>query len=243
MNGSDAPAIEATVTRPSRHGLGARGFRWWIALSSVTIAVSAPLPYLMSSLERLSADHNQIASNYVHRPGWAQVVFYGHVCAGGLAMLVAPLQLSSRARRTWPLVHRVGGRVGLAAIWLAAVAGLILAPFSIAGTMGLLGFGALAVAWFVCGTATYVTIRSGDRAGHRRWAIRTFALTYAAVTLRLWLGVLIAFQVMVLDTGDQVAFDRSYALVPFLAWVPNLIAAEWYLRRRERANELPYRVA
>jgi hypothetical protein len=52
--------------------------------------------------------------------------------------------------------------------------------------------------------------------------LRTFALTYAAVTLRLWLIVLIPL------LGD---FRSAYLLVPFLCWVPNLAVIEWVLRR------------
>jgi hypothetical protein len=53
--------------------------------------------------------------------------------------------------------------------------------------------------------------------------LRTFALTYAAVTLRLWLFALIPV------LGD---FGSAYALVPFLCWVPNLLVVEWLLRRQ-----------
>ena len=53
--------------------------------------------------------------------------------------------------------------------------------------------------------------------------------TYAAVTLRLWLAVLLTGQVALAGVPDQVAFQRAYLLVPFLAWVPNLLVAERYL--------------
>ena len=59
--------------------------------------------------------------------------------------------------------------------------------------------------------------------------MRTFALTYAAVTLRLWLAVLVTGQVALAGVPDQVAFQRAYLLVPFLAWVPDLLVAERYL--------------
>ena len=48
-------------------------------------------------------------------------------------------------------------------------------------------------------------------------------MTYAAVTLRLWLIALIPV------LGD---FGSAYVLVPFLCWVPNLLVVEWLLRRR-----------
>lgn len=66
-------------------------------------------------------------------------------------------------------------------------------------------------------------IRRGEVAVHRRWMIRAFALTYAAVTLRLWPAVLVP----VLG-GD---FRAAYLIVPFLCWVPNLVVTEMLLRK------------
>ena len=62
--------------------------------------------------------------------------------------------------------------------------------------------------------------------------MRTIALTNAAVTLRLWGGVVFALQVGLAGVDGQTAFDRAYVVVPFLAWIPNLLVAELYLRTR-----------
>ncbi|MEQ9003518.1 MAG: DUF2306 domain-containing protein, partial [Pseudomonadales bacterium] len=62
-----------------------------------------------------------------------------------------------------------------------------------------------------------------DIDGHRRWMVRNFALTFAAVTLRLELGLL---------TGALGwSFDHAYLTVAWLCWVPNLVVAEWWLLR------------
>jgi hypothetical protein len=37
-----------------------------------------------------------------------------------------------------------------------------------------------------------------------------------------------------LGVGNGDAFHRAYLLVPFLCWVPNLILAEYVIRRRQR---------
>jgi hypothetical protein len=50
--------------------------------------------------------------------------------------------------------------------------------------------------------------------------MRCFAITFAAVTLRLYLGL---FAVI------AVPFDAAYPVVAWLSWVPNLILVEWYL--------------
>jgi len=131
-------------------------------------------------------------------------------------------------------VHRAVGRVVVASIAVAGAAGLVLAPHSLAGAVGTAGFGLLAVLWLAFAGTAVRAIRHRDVAAHRRWMVRTFALTYAAVTLRLWLGVLIAAQTALAGVPGQVAFDRAYLLVPFLAWVPNLLVAEWYLAAGRR---------
>jgi len=223
--------VRTRATTGPRRSFAGRSGRWWLAVSSVAVAVVAPLPYLVSSLGDLAADGQEIAHNYADRPGWVQAAFYVHVCFGGTAMLLAPIQLSSRIRRRRPVVHRVAGRVGIASILVAATAGAVLAPFSLADGVGLAGFGLLAVAWFTSAAAAIATIRRGDVAAHRRWAVRAFALTYAAVTLRLWLGVLMGVQAGLFGVDGDLAFDRAYHVVPFLCWVPNLLVAEWLIER------------
>lgn len=52
--------------------------------------------------------------------------------------------------------------------------------------------------------------------------VRNFALTFAAVTLRLWLPASVV---------SGVPFELAYAIVAWLCWVPNLAVAEWMLDR------------
>ena len=208
-----------TVPRPSAARTAGLG---WLALSATAVAVLAPLPYALNPLRVLADAGGEIAGHYAGRPAWSQGFFFLHVAGGGLALLLSPLQLSARLRASAPRVHRVVGRVVLAAIAAGRVAGLVLAPSSLAGPVGTAGFGLLALLWLAFATLGLRAVRRGDVGAHRRWMLRTFALTYAAVTLRLWLIALIPL------VGD---FPRAYAIVPFLCWVPNLVVVELLLRR------------
>ncbi len=221
--------IDIALAKPTR---GARvGFAWF-ALSAVAIAVFAPLPYLSGSLSALAAqgDSGALAANYVDRPAVIQAAFYLHIIFGGLALLLSPLQFSARLRGRAPRGHRAIGRVALASIVVGGLAGVVLSTTNLAGPIGTAGFGLLGVLWVIFAGTAFRAIRGGDVPAHRRWMVRAFALTYAAVTLRLWLGVLIAAQASQ-GVDAQVAFDRAYAIVPFLCWAPNLLVAELYLRR------------
>jgi uncharacterized membrane protein len=228
-----------TLTRPGTTPTWTRTWRtrtalWWIALSALAIAVLAPLPYALNSLTDLTGNGQELAANYVDRPAAVQLAFYLHIGFSGLALLLSPSQFVTGLRTRAPQVHRAVGRVVLGSIAIGGVAGLVLAPFSLAGAVGTAGFGLLAVLWVAFAATALLAILRGDVAAHRRWVVRTFALTYAAVTLRLWLAVLIAGQMGLAGVDEQLAFDRAYFLVPFLAWVPNLLVAEWYLTTRSR---------
>ena len=60
---------------------------------------------------------------------------------------------------------------------------------------------------------------------HQKWMLRNYALTFAAVTLRIWLPL---FTILL---GDE-NFQYYYAVIAWLCWVPNLIVIEWYIRRK-----------
>jgi hypothetical protein len=86
------------------------------------------------------------------------------------------------------------------------------------------------VAWFVCwalarwlffGSSVYIkaysTIRQGHIHQHQNWMICNYALTFVAVTLRIWLPLLSAFVFH--------DFIPAYRVVSWLCWVPNLVIA------------------
>jgi len=195
----------------------------------VAVVVLAALPYALVPLGELARNGSEVAAHYADRSSGLQLALLLHAGAGGLALLLSPLQFAARLRDRASAVHRAVGRVVFGAIAVAGTAGLVLAAHSLAGPVGTAGFGLLASLWLGCAAAALRAIRRRDVPAHRRWVVRTFALTYSAVTLRLWLGVLVAAQVALAGVPGQVAFTRAYLLVPFLSWVPNLVVAEWYL--------------
>jgi uncharacterized membrane protein len=218
---------------------GTRGAYVWFCLSALAIAVFAPLPYLASGLRLLADGDSPLAANYVDRAAGIRLAFYLHIVFAGLALLLSPLQFAGRLRARAPRVHRVIGRVVLTSIAVGGTAGLVIAPLNVAGPVGTAGFGMLALLWLGCGWTAFRAIRRGDVLNHRRWMVRTFALTYAAVTLRLWLGILIGLQIGFGGVDEDLAFDRAYLIVPFLAWIPNLIVAELYLAKSAAPEVVP----
>jgi hypothetical protein len=100
---------------------------------------------------------------------------------------------------------------------IAGAAGLVLALGATTGPVSTAGFGLLAVLWLFTTTRAWTSAMNRRFDEHRRWMIRSFALTFAAVTLRLYLPF--AF-------FSPFGYDDTYRAISFLCWVPNLAFAE-----------------
>jgi hypothetical protein len=86
------------------------------------------------------------------------------------------------------------------------------------------GFGLLALLWLFTTARGYISIRSHDEARHRAWMIRSYSLTLAAVTLRIYLPISLAL---------GVPFASAYQVISWACWVPNIILAEWIVRHTQ----------
>jgi uncharacterized membrane protein len=144
-----------------------------------------------------------------------------HFLGGAIALAVGAFQLNSRIRARFIAIHRWLGRTYLLAIAAGGVASLVLAVNSSAGPVARVGFGLLGVLWLVSSFNAYRYIRQGDVGAHRNWMIRSYALTLAAVTLRVYLP---------LSMIAGMPFAVAYPAIAWLCWVPNLLVAEWFVR-------------
>ena len=149
-------------------------------------------------------------------------ILLAHITGGSVALLLGPWQFSTKLRERALNLHRWLGRIYLAAVALGSLAGFTLAFFSEEGPPTHFGFGALAVLWFATGLTAYRRILRGNVESHRQWMVRNYALTLAAVTLRNELPLMLVARLQV---------SHAYVIVSWLCWVPNLLVAEWLLRR------------
>lgn len=191
---------------------------WWIM---TILAVASGLWGLFVAFA-----YPQLGPHYARMFG-VPVIAFLHTAGGGLASLIGPFQFADGFRRRQPAAHRWLGRIYLAAVGLSALAGLYLSPISLASNTFGVAFIALALAWLFTGYQAYAAIRRRDVAEHRRWMIRNFALTYAAVTLRIEMPLL-----MLAGMGPILALN----VVGWTCWVPNLLVVEWFMKRRRKLS-------
>lgn len=144
-----------------------------------------------------------------------------HFIGGAIAIVTGAFQFSSALRRKHLSLHRFMGRFYVGAIMLSGIAGLVLAVNSIGGVYVQTGFGLMAICWLATTYNAYRLIRQGDVKAHQHWMIRSYAVTLAGVTLRLYLGISIVLGVKFFD---------AYPVLAWLCWVPNLLIAEVLIR-------------
>ena len=154
--------------------------------------------------------------NFIHR----RIALSLHAMGGAIALLAGPFQFVPRFRESNWNRHRLLGWIYCSAILLGWCASLWIAPHSQTGWIASAAFLALGAAWIVTTGLAVRFILRGDAIGHRRWMIRSFALTAAAITLRMYLPLIFVF---------HWPFSIAYPAIAWLCWIPNLLAAEVYL--------------
>ncbi len=152
------------------------------------------------------------------------LAFYVHVFLGGTALISGFSQFFPKLRKKKLGLHRTLGKIYVLAVFLSGIAGLIIAYFATGGIIPVLGFGGLALFWLYTTANAYLTIRKKLVVDHQKWMIRSYALCFAAVTLRIYLPIFIGF--------FEMGFIPSYKIIAWLCWVPNLLIAEFLIIRK-----------
>ncbi|MGA3045215.1 MAG: DUF2306 domain-containing protein [Terracidiphilus sp.] len=104
-----------------------------------------------------------------------------HTLAGIFALLIGPINFSSRIRQRHFTLHRVLGRIYVVSVLVGSFTGIALAW----GRPGLPGTSMQAAAWMVCTTAAFITARNRHIAAHRQWMVRSYAVTFTFVSSRV----------------------------------------------------------
>lgn len=159
-----------------------------------------------------------------------------HFAAGGLILLLGPIQLIARIRTAAPAFHRWAGRVYVLAAFVAGLGGLtfIAANGTIGGLAMNLGFGGYGALMVLASVQTWRHARArrlpGRLARHRAWAIRLFALAIGSWLYRMDYGFWFLFTGGAGHTADYRGwFDL---LMDGAFYLPNFLVAEAFIQAR-----------
>ncbi len=145
-----------------------------------------------------------------------------HIVPAMAALMIGPLQMLSPLRYQYPRFHRAAGWCYVFSVILSGVSAILLTPNILGGAMNDIGFTLLAICWIITTLVAVYHATNRQQTAHRIWMVRSFALTFAGVTLRLHLGIFQAF---------GLTFSEAYAIAAWSSWIPNLLIADIWLRR------------
>ena len=151
-----------------------------------------------------------------------ETLFYIHLAFGGIALFTGWPQFLSRLRNKHVQVHRSVGSIYILSAFIGGFTALYIALYATGGMVSMLGFEALGLLWLGTTAKAYTSIRNKDITSHKQWMIRSYALCFAAVTLRIWMPIFLGLM--------QQPFIESYRIIAWLSWVPNLVVAEILIR-------------
>ena len=151
------------------------------------------------------------------------LTFLLHISASPIALALGVFQFMPRLRANYPALHRWSGRAYGLAVLIGGLTGLVLSVGVTGRPVAAAGFGLLAMLWVAVTAEAVRLAMTGRIAEHRNFMFRSFALTFAAVTLRLELPIFFIF--------GEMEYPEASNYVAWLCWVPNLLAAEWIVRR------------
>ena len=165
----------------------------------------------------------RIKQQYIHISHW-RLAFFIHVYASLWALLAGFTQFSKSLLKKKPKLHRAFGYVYVVDVLLiTGPAGLLMGFYANGGISSRIAFVTLAVLWIFCTALALIKAKQKDFKAHRRYMIRSYALTLSALTLRAWkYAITNSFELPPMDV---------YRSVAWLGWVVNLVVAEYIIRR------------
>lgn len=197
-------------------------------LNKVPFAVMTLLAFVLFGTTMIywnfSPDVNFLLTkqDLVYNPVW-RTAFYIHIFGGMLSIATGPLQFIKKLRERSLNAHRIIGKIYVSSILLiAAPTGFYMAFYANGGVAASLGFVFMSVLWFYTTFMGLHTVRTGQINQHKAWMIRSYAVTFSAVTLRLW--------VPVLSLGFRFDHLQIIIITAWISWLFNLIAAEFIIQ-------------
>lgn len=157
--------------------------------------------------------------------GWYLPAYYSHVLAAGLILVLGLFQLRTTISLRWRKLHRfLGKSYAYGILFFAAPGGLVMSFFINRGAWVLASFILQSICWFVFTALAVRAVKRGNFEEHGRWMWRSYALTFAAVTLRLY--------VFLFTSSYDMSAPEAYGIIAWLSWTINLVAVEIYLSLR-----------
>ena len=205
-----------------------RIFKMYVADAPLSWLMLCAGAYIISPLAIAVVDQTNlitsapVAASFLNEyPLINNLFLLGHIIFAIPALLIGPWMFHAlwRNRNLW--WHRQLGKAYVICCLMSSASGFCLAlanPHSIGAKAG---FATLATLWFIFTMKAYYSVRARDFKAHRRWMIRSYALTYAFLMVKA-LGFMLPY--------SQMEISAAITIRSWLCWVPNFLFAEALIR-------------
>lgn len=173
----------------------------------------------------------QFKQAYIHILLW-KIAFYTHVFTAIFALLAGFTQFSNSILKKRKNIHRLIGKIYAYDIFINFPIAMVMAVYANGQLPGKTAFIVLDCLWLYFTYKALIEVKKGNIKAHKENMLRSFALTFSAVTLRTWKIIILSF--VYLDP------THLYMIQAWLGFIPNLLFAEWLIIRQK--NLLSFKV-
>jgi uncharacterized membrane protein len=180
----------------------------WLMLRIVLLYI--PIRYDVAFLQLKQAS--------IHIDIW-RIAFFTHVFTSMAALVAGFTQFSKAILKKRPKLHRTMGYIYVIDIlFVTGPSGLIMSYYANGGISSKIAFTILSVLWITFTAIALNKAIKGNFVAHKKFMIRSYALTLSALSLRGW-------KVLIAQFTHIPPMDR-YRIIAWLGWGLNLIIAE-----------------
>ncbi len=161
-----------------------------------------------------------------------KIAFFTHVYTSIFLMVLGFLQFSKYIQKKYISLHRISGKLyGIIVVFLSGPSGFVMAIYANGGIIAQTSFVLLSLFWILFTAISIVYIWNKNIEQHQKFAIRSFALTLSAITLRITKWSVVHF-------FDPLPMD-AYRIAAWVSWTLNLIIAEiiiffWFSKKQKK---------
>ncbi|MFL5763360.1 MAG: DUF2306 domain-containing protein [Bacteroidia bacterium] len=185
---------------------------------------------MASTIIRYTAFSDHVAflnekQDYVGITHW-KIAFYIHVFSSIFTLMAGFTQFSASLQKHYKKLHRFIGKLYIIDILVINFpAALIMAWYANGFLPSKIAFFILDGLWFWFTLKAFLEAKKGNIRLHKEYMIRSYALTLSAVGLRTWK--------LILSNSFTIDPVVLYMIDAWLGFVPNLLIAEYLIRRKK----------
>jgi len=166
----------------------------------------------------------------LHNAIW-RIAFYTHISSSLFVLLLGVFQFNESIIKNYSNLHRIIGKSYIILVlFISAPSGLIMAFYANGGIWAKTSFVIVSVLWWYFSFIAYRYALKRDIKSHLSNMYRSYALTLSAITLRTY--------ILLLPFISNLHGKDMYVVVSWLSWVPNLIIAEFLIKKTKMYKEL-----